>query len=79
MLELGTGQTLLEGLSKRVGPLPGWLFLAYLVGISANGVACSGFSSLLGVWQPAPELFADIWRLFIIRKTDSSELIIGVD
>lgn len=46
--QLATGQTLLEGVARYLGPIPGWIFLAYFllwsyfVGtalISANGIA----------------------------------------
>ncbi|MCH2613467.1 MAG: Nramp family divalent metal transporter [Opitutales bacterium] len=46
--QLATGKTLLEGVARHLGPIPGWLFLvyfilwSYFVGsalISANGVA----------------------------------------
>jgi hypothetical protein len=55
----GEGTTLLVQLSDRLGeelgPVGKWLFLLGTIG--------TVFSSLLGVWQAAPYLFADCWRL----------------
>jgi len=55
----GEGTSLLVRLSDRLGaelgPAGKWLFLA--------GTFGAVFSSLLGVWQAAPYLFADCWRL----------------
>ena len=55
----GAGATLLvelaEALEGPIGPVGKWLFL-----IGAWGTV---FSSLLGVWQAVPYLFADCWRL----------------
>ncbi len=55
----GGGATLLVELGERLGErlgAPGrWLFLAGAWGAVA--------SSLLGVWQSVPYLFADLWRL----------------
>lgn len=55
----GEGTTLLVTLSERLGAVLGpagkWLFLI--------GTFGTVFSSLLGVWQSAPYLFADCWRL----------------
>lgn len=55
----GSGARLLVVLSDRLGDLLGpagkWLFLAGSFG--------AVFSSLLGVWQAVPYLFADGWRL----------------
>jgi len=63
----GQGAGLLVALADRLEEplgLPGrWLFL-----IGAFGAV---FSSLLGVWQSVPYLFADIWHIFI-RRTDQS-------
>jgi len=60
----GTGAGLIieiaDSLESSLGPVGRWAFL-----IGALGAV---FSSLLGVWQSAPYLFADIWRLFISRK-----------
>lgn len=49
--------SLADSLEGRLGLWGRWLFL-----IGAFGAV---FSSLLGVWQSVPYLFADIWRLFI--------------
>ncbi len=49
--------TLADSLEKPLGATGRWLFLI--------GAFCAIFSSLLGVWQAAPYLFADSWRLFI--------------
>ena len=55
----GAGATLLvelaEALEGPIGPVGKWMFL-----IGAWGTV---FSSLLGVWQAVPYLFADCWRL----------------
>ncbi len=55
----GGGMGLLVALSERLGetlgPLGRWIFL-----VGAWGAV---FSSLLGVWQGVPYLFADIWDL----------------
>ncbi len=45
----------LEATFGRFGPLARWAFLA--------GAWGAVFSSLLGVWQSVPYLFADLWRL----------------
>ncbi|MEE9278886.1 MAG: hypothetical protein V3V67_01800, partial [Myxococcota bacterium] len=42
-----------------LGPLGKWMFLL--------GAAGAVFSSLLGVWQAAPYLFADTWTLIRAR------------
>ena len=42
-------------LSSQVSPFLGWLFLL--------GFWAAVFSSMLGVWQGVPYLFADFWRL----------------
>jgi Mn2+/Fe2+ NRAMP family transporter len=47
--------TLSERLGAELGPVGKWLFLFGTLG--------TVFSSLLGVWQAAPYLFADCWRL----------------
>ena len=46
-----------ESLGRELGPVGGWLFL-----LGAFGAV---FSSLLGVWQSVPYLFADTVRLFV--------------
>ena len=55
----GRGATLLVRLSEQLveplGPIGKWLFLI--------GAAGAVFSSLLGVWQAVPYLFADTWGL----------------
>jgi Mn2+/Fe2+ NRAMP family transporter len=59
----GSGAQLLVTLSSRLeevmGPAGKWLFLAGTLG--------AVFSSLLGVWQCVPYLFADCWELAQIR------------
>lgn len=61
----GEGTTLLVTLSDRLGqelgPIGRWLFLFGTLG--------TVFSSLLGVWQAAPYIFAECWRL-AVRKSD---------
>lgn len=47
--------TLSERLSETLGPTGKWFFLA--------GAASAVFSSLLGVWQAVPYLFADLWGM----------------
>jgi len=49
--------TLSERLQEPLGAFGKWLFL-----IGAFGAV---YSSLLGVWQAVPYLFADLWKLFI--------------
>jgi Mn2+/Fe2+ NRAMP family transporter len=53
--------TLADTLEKPLGNTVRWLFLI--------GAFCAMFSSLLGVWQAVPYLFADIWGLFV-KRTD---------
>ena len=57
----GTGLlvTLADSLENPLGLTGRWLFLI--------GALSAIFSSLLGVWQAVPYLFADIWRLFFKR------------
>ena len=66
----GQGASLLvklaESLEKPLGAWGHWLFLI--------GAFSAIFSSLLGVWQAVPYLFADIWRLFIERTDLSSSI-----
>jgi Mn2+/Fe2+ NRAMP family transporter len=50
-----------ERLGERLGPAGRWAFLL--------GAWCAVFSSLLGVWQAVPYLFADFWR--IARRGDA--------
>ncbi len=52
--------SLADSLQSSLGQTGRWLFL-----IGAFGAV---FSSLLGVWQAAPYLFADTWNLFV-KKT----------
>ena len=56
----GSGAALLVRLSDQLGgslgPAGKWLFLI--------GAAGAVFSSLLGVWQATPYIFADLWSLF---------------
>ncbi len=49
--------TLADRLAEPLGPAGRWLFLV--------GVLGAVFSSLLGVWQSVPYLFADLWRLSV--------------
>jgi Mn2+/Fe2+ NRAMP family transporter len=62
----GEGTALLVVLSDRLGeelgPAGKWLFLAGTIG--------TVFSSLLGVWQATPYLFAECWRLGV-RRSDT--------
>lgn len=51
--------SLAESLEKPLGSWGRWLFLI--------GAFIAIFSSLLGVWQAVPYLFADIWGLFVER------------
>ncbi|MBV1880415.1 MAG: Nramp family divalent metal transporter [Pseudomonadales bacterium] len=53
--------TLAKSLENSLGVWGYWLFLV--------GAFSAIFSSLLGVWQSVPYLFADIWRLFIKPTT----------
>jgi len=50
-------------LEQPLGPLGKWLFLV--------GAAAAVFSSLLGMWQAVPYLFADTWRL--VRHTPGTQ------
>jgi len=65
----GRGATLLVILSERLeeslGPAGGWIFLV--------GAAGAVFSSLLGVWQAVPYLFADLWGLLRGPERDTSK------
>jgi len=67
----GGGATLLVQLGDRLGESLGaggrWLFLAGAWGAVA--------SSLLGVWQSIPYLFADLWRLLTRPGTGAGELV----
>jgi len=59
----GTGMlvVLSDRLGEELGPAGKWLFLAGTLG--------TVFSSLLGVWQAAPYLFAECWRLGVRRDS----------
>jgi Mn2+/Fe2+ NRAMP family transporter len=69
----GEGTELIVNLSDRLGvelgPAGRWLFL-----IGATGTV---FSSMLGVWQSVPYLFADCWRL--VQRRSSGEPLPAVD
>lgn len=71
----GQGTTLLVTLSDRlgesIGPVGKWLFL-----LGAFGAV---FSSLLGVWQSVPYLFADCWGLIRERREHTEEQPVQVD
>ena len=60
----GEGTGLLVSLSNQIGvvlgPVGKWIFLA--------GTFGTVFSSLLGVWQAVPYLFADSWRLLTTER-----------
>lgn len=66
----GSGAQLLITLSDRLeiamGPGGKWLFLI--------GTFGAVFSSLLGVWQCVPYLFADSWALLNGRRSDSIKI-----
>lgn len=63
----GSGAQLLvsiaDELALRLGSIGRWAFL-----VGAAGAICS---SLLGVWQAVPYLFADVWRM-LTRPTEAS-------
>ncbi|HEX7035873.1 MAG TPA: Nramp family divalent metal transporter [Pseudomonadales bacterium] len=65
----GEGTRLLVMLSDRLGqelgPFGRWLFLI--------GTFSTVFSSLLGVWQAVPYLFADCWRLLRDRRDSADD------
>ncbi len=67
----GDGAGLLVALADRLEAPLGlggrWMFL-----VGAFGAV---FSSLLGVWQAVPYLFADIWRLFLKRPGQAEKSI----
>jgi Mn2+/Fe2+ NRAMP family transporter len=69
----GEGTQLIVNLSERLdaelGPAGRWMFL-----IGATGTV---FSSMLGVWQSVPYLFADCYRLLQRRTGDA--LVMAVD
>ncbi|HJR69095.1 MAG TPA: Nramp family divalent metal transporter [Gammaproteobacteria bacterium] len=61
----GTGMLIVlsDRLGEELGPAGKWLFLA--------GTFGAVFSSLLGVWQAAPYLFAECWRLGVQRDPNA--------
>lgn len=71
----GRGATLLVTLSERLaeslGPAGRWIFLI--------GAAGAVFSSLLGVWQAVPYLFADLWGLLNEPEGETSSAETRVD
>jgi len=66
----GEGTAMLVVLSDRLGeelgPAGKWLFLV--------GTFGTVFSSLLGVWQAAPYLFAECWRLGVRRDPNPVDM-----
>ena len=58
--------TLADQLETSLGGFGRWLFL-----IGALGAV---FSSLLGVWQAVPYLFADLWRIFFEGGQDGAKV-----
>jgi Mn2+/Fe2+ NRAMP family transporter len=58
--------TLADQLVAPLGPLGRWMFLI--------GAAGAVFSSLLGVWQAVPYIFADAWTLLRTRHTTEENL-----
>jgi Mn2+/Fe2+ NRAMP family transporter len=71
----GSGAGLLVDLSDRLeqllGPAGKWLFLVGTLG--------AVFSSLLGVWQSVPYLFADCWNLLHRDRSQGPDLAATVD
>jgi len=69
----GRGATLVVDLARQLeatlGPTGRWMFLL--------GAWAAIFSSLLGVWQSVPYLFADFWQL--TRKRQSTSRSVRVD
>ncbi|HUT95068.1 MAG TPA: Nramp family divalent metal transporter [Thermoguttaceae bacterium] len=69
----GRGATLVVELARQLeatlGPTARWMFLL--------GAWAAIFSSLLGVWQSVPYLFADFWQL--TRKRQSTSRSVRVD
>ncbi len=66
----GEGTSMLIVLSDRLGeelgPMGKWLFLA--------GTFGTVFSSLLGVWQATPYLFAECWRLGVRKDPNPVDM-----
>ena len=58
-----------ERLGEELGPVGLWAFL-----LGAFGAV---FSSLLGVWQSVPYLFADLWGKIRVTETETKE--VGAD
>ena len=56
--------SLAECLEAPLGSVGRWFFLV--------GAFSAVFSSLLGVWQSVPYLFADVWTIFILRSDQNS-------
>ena len=71
----GSGASLLVDLSDRLeellGPIGKWMFLAGTLG--------AVFSSLLGVWQSVPYLFADCWNLLHRDRSQGPDAAATVD
>ncbi|MEM1294472.1 MAG: Nramp family divalent metal transporter [Verrucomicrobiota bacterium] len=62
----GKGATLIVDLSDRLGERMGSPARVIFLG----GAWAAVFSSLLGVWQAVPYLFADFWHLFRSKRLD---------
>ena len=56
--------TLADSLEAPLGVVGRWFFLI--------GAFSAVFSSLLGVWQSVPYLFADVWAIFIRKSLKNS-------
>jgi hypothetical protein len=59
--------TLSDRLGESLGPIGRWVFL-----VGAWGAVAS---SLLGVWQSVPYLFADLWRLLTPGSRDQESVV----
>jgi len=66
----GSGAALLINLSTRLQEAVG----ATLSQLFLLGAFCAIFSSLLGVWQSVPYLFADLWRLLVQKRISAEQL-----
>ncbi len=55
-----------QSLEQTLGPVGRWIFLI--------GAFSAIFSSLLGVWQAVPYLFADIWGLLMNKQSRKTDL-----
>ncbi len=66
----GGGATLIVSLARQLevplGPFGKWMFLV--------GAAGAVFSSLLGVWQAVPYIFADAWTLLRLRHSQDENI-----